>query len=448
MRLSFLYLALAMLAGLAFGACVRPQITPIASNVPSPSPTQAILPTATAVPPRPTPSAMPVSSLAPTPTATLVTSPRSSVTPRSVLSACPADIGQALFSVLPMQLDQFLAFRPLGWTSPPSNVFPTKHSSFALALPGQEPPRYPVLFPGDIWVTQVNSTEWASGKTGYQVYFQPCQEFTAYFYHLSSLSERLLAELDGGEKSCRSYDAGGGMVRLCMVRTHVRVQGGELAGLSGDAAGVDFGAVDYRTPPLAFADPSHYTLELLHYVSPVLYFSPEMRQALEGKLSSYDGKVVRTAEPRVGLIAQDVVGTAQGNWFSTGLHWAMSPPPNPDPFIALVHDYVDPAQPLFSIGGLAVPGLGQGVYSVAPLAEGKVNRDFTAVSPDGTVYCYDRFLTGKTTGGIGLSKPGGVLVISMPDAKTLLVEKQGNAGATCASLAPWRLTEAATSFTR
>jgi hypothetical protein len=60
------------------------------------------------------------------------------------IPACPVDIKAPLFITPPMASGDYLAFRPLGWTSPPTHVFPAKHSNFALALPGQAPPHKPV----------------------------------------------------------------------------------------------------------------------------------------------------------------------------------------------------------------------------------------------------------------------------------------------------------------
>lgn len=366
----------------------------------------------------------------------------------SSVPACP-ELSQPLFSSLPMALSDFLAFRPLGWTSPPIHVFPAKHSNFALALPGQTPPVREVRSPGAVWLTEINFTEWIGlNKTGYGVTFYPCKDFKAYFGHLSRLSDRLMEELKTGEVSCRDpYSTGGVMARPCKKDVSLKLEPGEVVGYSGDAAGVDFGAIDYRAPPMTVAIPAHYSNELLHYVSPILYFTPETRALLESKIGSYDGTVRRTAEPLVGTAGEDIPGTAQGNWFTPGLHWGLTPPPQPDPFIALVHEYVDSTVPIFSVG-TSVKGLAVGVYTFTPRNDGKVNRDFKDVRPDGSVYCYEGFKVGRTPGGIGVGDPQGVILIAMPDANTLLVEKQGAQGSTCASMGVWTMTANATRFER
>lgn len=363
---------------------------------------------------------------------------------------CAKDINEPFFTTIPMELDDFHAYRPLGFTSPPIHVFPAKHANFAISKPGEEYYKRPVKFPGDVTVTSVNSLELiGQNKTGYQIYFQPCEEFKAYFYHLSSVTELLMNELKKDTNpTCRQYPVGKGIDgNLCQYRTNFKVSAGDLAGYSGDAAGVDFGAVDYRIDPLSFANLADYTEELLHYTSPVLYFIPEVRAKFEQKIGSYDGEVKRTIEPKTGLIAQDIKGTAQGNWFPTGQNWAQFPFPDPAPFIALIHEYVNPSEPLFSIGN-SIKGVNPGLYTFDIKPEGKINRDFDDVLVDDTIYCYDNFKTGQTTGHLPLGDPEGTLLVSLPNENTLTVEKQGVKGATCLGSQPWAMTADATTFER
>ena len=123
---------------------------------------------------------------------------------------------------------------------------------------------------------------------------------------------RLLAELGASPGTCGEYDDGSGRVRNCRHAVFLPVASGEPAGLSDDTAGVDFGMIDYRLPPAGFVNPARYTRDFFHYASPVGYFVPELKAALEARLASYDGSVPRTAEPRTGAYMQDLPGTAQG----------------------------------------------------------------------------------------------------------------------------------------
>lgn len=366
------------------------------------------------------------------------------------LAACPAG---PLFDTLPMAATDFLSFRPLGWTSPTTHILPCKHSCFSLTRPGEPYRVSPVYFPGKVWVTRVNLVEFldAAGnvaKSSYVLWFQPCKDATAYFTHLSWVPSKLSALVR--RDRCRSFVTGGTPAKLCENDTLVAVDAGELAGLSGDAMIVDFGMTDYRRPPLPFARPDHYMREYLAYVSPVEYFTEAPRRILDASLASYDGTVPRTAEPRIGQVCQDLAGTAQGSWFVPGANLAV-PYQIQDPLVALVHDYVDPAEPIFSVG-TGVAGLDPGVYRFFPEPTGTRNADFSRIRADGTTYCFDRFgpsgVEQRTAGGIPARVPRGVLLLTMPSPETMRLELIGTSGASCASIGPYAFSAGASRFER
>lgn len=351
-----------------------------------------------------------------------------------------------LFDQLPMPLSEFRAFRPLGFLSFPIHVVPAWHSSFSRTLPGETRPRVEVRFPGEATLVSVFAVEFLSnGSKGYQLRFAPCDQALAYFNHLATVGARIDAALGATPGDCTEYFDGSGMVRNCRHAVSLRVGSGEPAGLSDDTSGVDFGMIDYRLPAAGFANPAHYTRDFFYYASPVGYFVPELREALEARLGSYDGSVPRTAEPRGGAHMQDLPGTAQGTWFTPGISFVGST--SEDTMIALAHDYVDPRQPIFSIGA-RVAGLRAGLAAFVPEPAGRVNRDFAEVRADGETYCYDRFTSGRSVGGVPLGDPGGVLLLSMPTPTTLRIERRGAPGDSCAGVPDWALSGAASNFER
>lgn len=365
--------------------------------------------------------------------------------PTSSQSRGPAAAGKCpdgpLFNHMPMELSSFRAFRPLGFFTLPTHIFGTKHSNFAINLPGESIKGLPVEFPSDAVVTQIVATESDKSK-GYQVVFFPCDNFKSYFFHLGMLGPRLEEKMKGvGQSSCKDFNFGTEKIKKCELKTELRVSSGELAGLSDGFGGVDFGAVDYRLPPADYANPKRYDGDYPYYTSPVLYFTPELRAKLEDKLRSIDGKVKRTAEPRVGTLLQDVKGTAQGNWFIGDKSFMNTD--DLSPFLALAHDYIDPAQPIFSMG-TSVKGLASGLYSFTPTASGTINRDFKDVKSDGQTYCYEKFPAGPTAGGQGLTQPGGVIIMAMPSGTQLKVEFKAG---TCATV-DQTFTQNATMFER
>jgi hypothetical protein len=140
---------------------------------------------------------------------------------------------------------------------------------------------------------------------------------------------------------------------------------------------------------------------------------------------------------------QDVPGTAQGNWFFPGIY--LRDAPDVSPLLALAHDYVDPSQPLFSIG-TSIQGVNPGLYTFQIESQGLVNRDFSEVSADGQTYCYENFLQDRAAGGMPVGQLSGILLLSMPSDTTLVIEAVE--GRSCAESAEWVFSAKATSFER
>src|SRR5262249_34330398 len=134
---------------------------------------------------------------------------------------------------------------------------------------------------------------------------------------------------------------------------------------------MDFGASDDRIAPLAYDNPDHYPgggndFVSLHMVCALNYFSEPLRSDLLAKMG-VPGRGPRIGEPRCGEIMQDVAGTAQGRWFADQTT-------TEDHHLALVHDLQDPSVPVFSVGS-TLATLPPGVYTFAPAASGRVNRE-------------------------------------------------------------------------
>ncbi|MSP13426.1 MAG: hypothetical protein EXR62_10790 [Chloroflexi bacterium] len=300
-------------------ACAEQAIVATPTPLPIPPGQSARLPTATSVPTKQSPQPAASAGMA---------NPQSSGNrqrndPLAQIPRCP-EISTPLFDTMPIAPKDFLAFRPLGWLSPPIHIFPAKHSSFTLSLPGETSPQVTLQFPGHAWVTEIWSTQFeGSSAIGYQLYFYPCREFRAYLFHLSAISDKLLAEFKKGDPQCQAFNDGNSLVQKCQQNVMVQVDSGEMAGLGSDASGVDFGATDERIPDEPFINPAHYPHDYMKYVSPVDYFTPAVKAQFTPKLASFDGKVPREAEPKTGSYMQDLPGKAQGNWFFPGISYQL-----------------------------------------------------------------------------------------------------------------------------
>ena len=163
---------------------------------------------------------------------------------------------------------------------------------------------------------------------------------------------------------------------------------------------------DYNRPPNGLISVEEYA-ETAYTRCALDYFTDELRDLQYGLLGGWNGER-RIVEPICGEIAQDLAGTAQGNWYGdvevTG-EW--------DSHLALVHDNVDPAIAVISVGGV-ISELGQ--WSFRPETEGSINPDFSAIVADDTVYCFHRFD----------DAPDGDrrFLLQLVDDDTLLIEQQ------------------------
>src|SRR3970040_2857741 len=111
------------------------------------------------------------------------------------------------------------------------------------------------------------------------------------------------------------------------------------------------------------------------------------------------------------MYMQDLPPTAQGNWFFPGIY--LRDAPDVSPLLSLAHDYVDPSQPLFSIGS-SIQGVNAGLYTFRIESQGLVNRDFSEVRADGQTYCYENLSPERPAGGMPVGQLSGILLISMP----------------------------------
>lgn len=358
--------------------------------------------------------------------------------------ACPADVATPLLDTIPIDPNDFIAFRPLGFMTSPVHIFPAKHSSFSMTLPGGLPAPKPVRAPSRSWLMEVWAISFSTGAENYQVFIYPCREVRLYFGHVVSLSDKIMAALEGSQPSCTATEEKIATITRCRYEDLLlELESGETFGTGPDTAGVDFGLIDFRREPAGFVVPEHYDYYYLYYASPLDYFEPEARQALASKTGSVFGDHVRTAEPIGGSYMQDLPGTAQGNWFFPGTY--LRDMPDISPLLALAHDYVDPAQPVMSIG-TSIQGANPGLYAFTPERDGLINRDFGDVRADGAIFCYENFLQTPAAGGMPVTNFEGIILMSMPTDLTLTMEAV--AGGSCRDGTAWAFTENATSFER
>ena len=360
------------------------------------------------------------------------------------LPAC----GQKLdyFTHSPVALSDFMGLVPLGNLAPSGHIFPTDHIYFHINRLDVDQwelgtVSVPVVAPGNMIITSVTFSEALSVDppvSDFVVRFSPCTEIQAFFIHMASLSDWLLAEIGTNFDRCNEYSVGGGDFRNCEIRgLRIEVPAAEVIGTAGGnqyANALDLGVYDLRTPPLPYANPSRWQDRSLHIACPLDYFVTEVRQALQQRLGEHDNTGLRIIEPFCGEVEQDEPGTAQGVWIAEGTEYTFPE----DPHLSLVRDNIDPSISVFAVGtGIGASGLETGLYYFTPLDSGLINRAFRDVIP-GEVYCYENL-------ALRFNQPSGVnIILEMPTPTTLRIQRI----TTPCGTGPWTLNDTATNFQR
>ena len=321
------------------------------------------------------------------------------------------------FTHYPTLVGGLRGINPLGGVDPPStHVFPTHHMYLHvpvadLSHPFENPLEEPLYSPGRLELVAVEHD--STHADPWDLHLKPCSEVSMYILHVHSLDPAIAAQLDPST----AVSLGDTTVYL----THFDVAAGQPLGTVGiGTLAWDIGLIDLRRPPLPFASPDRYALSdtflsmfppelrpILPLIAPQRlyqfcafdYFVPPVRNVLKSLLGSFDGSVRRTAAPICGEHMQDIVGTAQGNWFKNANDNVFFDEGNG---VGLVHDNVVPILPAFSVG-FSFPNWTPEVRYFTPAGTGLVNRDFSRVTP-GETYCYENLSQRFGT------EPGTVLV--------------------------------------
>jgi len=343
--------------------------------------------------------------------------------------ACSSDPGGCeeadLLTVPPVSESDYEVILPLGDLAPPGHTIPTDHIYYMLPREGEITREVEVRAPGDIVITRVEETAHVEGGersfSDFSVTFSPCSDRILKFGHLTSITNAVRTATGGSDDEfCNEYGLGGTTYRTCSFSLDLEVAAGTVVGTAGGivdgSAALDLWGFDLSTQALTWANPTRYSTDgdmLLHVVCPLSLFADDARSLQTSRLGGHSGEF-RTAEPICGEVNQDLAGTAQGNWF-TGVATTMHD--GWDNHLALVHDNVDPSTAAISIGGVfSEPG----VWLFTPGPSGQINRDFSSVKPDGTVYCFEGARNAQP-GGRGFD---GRLLVQLVSGTELMIERQ------------------------
>ncbi len=344
------------------------------------------------------------------------------------LSSCS---GNGYLTASPLSTSAYTSIDPLGHLNPPFHNLPDDHPGFQLATTGygsniKSLPET-VYAPGDATILEIDNQS-VTSSTGtindYLITFAPCNELVFYLGHVSTLSNTLLQQINnvkGQYKSCQVTTEKAATSNVCQYFINFPIKAGEVLGTAGgNVLGMDFGAYDLRTTPLAFIDQTRNIQgsdRYLHTVCPFDYYSNvSVQNQLYAKIQNTQKG--SNGLPSCGTDMEDVPNTLAGNWYVhpfSGIgadNWSEQ--------LSFSHWETNPDIQALVYGGTVVPNGAMIIYN--PKTSGYVNRMPNQVTADGQIYCYyqDNFTT-----DYGQSpQDGGHFIVQLINSTTMKIEFQ------------------------
>ncbi|MFA5070307.1 MAG: hypothetical protein WC528_03415 [Patescibacteria group bacterium] len=315
----------------------------------------------------------------------------------SDLPACPADTSQ-IFTVPFMDEGLPLRIIPLGNSNESGHVVPVDH---IYPYAGEYTAEVPVYAPSDmtlIWV-EIKQKYYKSDDSlignDYQINMVPCRGINLSMVHYTKLSPKLAAAVHEENLNCsqeKTEEDEQSWYYTCHPNfDRIQLKAGEIIGYMGKLGPknmhVDYGLYDYNKPALGFANPDRYYTFTNHAYCLTDYYTPELKakySALFGDMRSQGSDtqvfVAKTTEPVCGKIMYDIPGTAAGNWFKNPVT-TKNVTDNNNAMI-LIHDNVETQYAKFTVSNVT------GFWFI-PKHAGLIDREYSEVTADGKVYCYD-----------------------------------------------------------
>ncbi len=278
------------------------------------------------------------------------------------------------FTTLPVDLTQVYEIVPLGNLAPPGHTLPTEHTYMHFNAGGSSMELFALYAPADVYITSISrGTGFTQDPLDYTIYFALCRDVIGYYNHVKELSPALQQIEASG--NCRQ-NAGDSSYQYCENKLDKINEGSEMGKVGRLQGNFDFGLIDISKTN-NFTNPERYGFRSLHVQCPYDYYDEANKQ-------KFFNLITRNDEKQCGEVMQDVKGTAQGNWFyanaraDRGSDW--------DKYLSLVYDNKDTSLQVISIGGTFTTA---SVWKFTPQNNGAVNRNFSQVTPNRQIYCYD-----------------------------------------------------------
>jgi hypothetical protein len=315
------------------------------------------------------------------------------------------DCENRFFTTTPVDLSDVNEITPLGNIGPPGHTFPTDHTYLHLGE-YETNYAYPLYAPADVHITSV---QWGKGMTqdpiDYTIYFALCRDVIGYYNHVKSISSEIKKITDKVE--CEDYTVQA--ENSCTKVLLEKVEEGTLLGEVGLKQGnFDFGLIDLRKE-LEFANKKRYPTRTRYIKCAYDYYKEDMRK-------QFFDLIKRNDPQKCGITMQDIPGTLKGNWFHESadeeyvIDW--------NTYLAFVNDNDFSEVQIVSVAGIFTD---PGKFKFIPKNSGKINREFSQVSADEDIYCYEAENAGKSFETV----PSGKILVQLESNTKLKIEYQG-----------------------
>jgi len=348
---------------------------------------------------------------------------------------CPQNIA-GIFTKQLMNPEDILALIPLGNVAPPGHVYPVDHIYFQ-APTDKVGTKIPMYAPADMWLTGLTSETESNGNAKYDLTFAVCRGISIELAGQTSLSSDISSELSKvkANKCDHVEKPNHPTTDNCEYTLDYKISAGaEIGSATGDPTQtIEVWAYNYNTAPRSDVDwflyhygDYAYSFCLFDLYSGTIkdqYYSkfgfidlPKYKDK-SGILYSSDFKP-RTAEPKCGLINQDIVGSAQGAWFGQSTKEDKSHMVD-QKGLSLIHNNIDPTMGEIVGGDDFSPN---NLITFTPTHTELINRDFSEVHADGNIYCYSGY-----SGYDSQVTESGKTLIELTDDHHLKIEQQDGA---------------------
>jgi hypothetical protein len=307
------------------------------------------------------------------------------------------------FTTFPVDINDIKSITPLGNLGPPGHTFPTQHPHIHL---GQHETSYsyPLYAPADVFITSV---AWQENQTqdpiDHVIYFALCKDIIGYYNHVKVLSDEVNQIIENIECESFSSKSSGSCTKVLLDK----VEEGTLLGQVGLKQGnFDFGLIDQRDR-LDFIKQERYPTRDQYLHCAFDYYKEPMKQQFYDLINRVDGSC--------GRVMQDIPNTLKGNWFheDANLEYVV----DWNVYLAFVDHYEDPSIQVVSVAGIFTePSL----FKFIPKTSGEINREFSQVTADGNIYCYE----GADVIRHFEAVPFGKILVEMIGDETLQIEYQ------------------------